>query len=692
MGPKLTTNPFAQSVGRQVLKRNFDLAILALVIGGFAFVAAQRLGTVPLPDTDESMMLQISYEMLNRGTLAFPMKRFYGGDIENAWHSLTPVSFVTLSGFLKLFGWGLAQGRAFNLITAVLVLLMTYVIARKLFCWPVALIAIALMISDPLFLMRSRLVRYDLIATAFGLLAFYLYERAEERKGNWWYAASGLAAGLGVMCHTNLLYMLAAIAVLMLLRDGWNVIRTAKPYVFAAGAFAAMAYEIIYAIVDYNRFMVQTSKDNVHFGVLSKWGWWHNLLAERVRYVDWFNAGGAKIAPRTLLLELFLLLTIAAVLYLIARSLVLIKRKSAMSEPRVRLLVTTLVIVAFFALVSQRKVTQYVVHLAPWFAICVGVLLRDAAAQVRRLGELRSKLARPAYGIALSVAALVVVIFGYELFNQNRIYLAEVRDPNQASFDEMTAAIRGVVPDGLCPASIAGGYWWLAFPEYDGCFFAYIEAPLDESLDLDGKDYALILKPKFEGRLQKLTGGGFEKYHLLGELNRTALGTFQVYYTGNDPRFLALKPKRYYFLGHQRGYVSDDQILAAREAWSASGAELESVATNTAPMIEPDDQGSPIARSTYFGLCNVELDDNTIYQLSADATCRGECELLIEDDSTGAMIERIQTDRAGHDQLAGLFKTSSSRRIRLTLRLSDAQPADALPISRISIRAVAPAS
>src|SRR6266849_6316668 len=163
-----------------LMRAKLDFIGVALVVAGFLFVAVQRLGDVPLPDSDESMMLQISYEMLHHGKLAFPMKGFYGGNIENAWHSLTPVYFVTLSGFMKLFGWGLAQGRAFNLITAAFLLLMVYLAARKIFAWPVGLIAVLLLISDPLFLERSRLLRNDLIAAAFGLLAFYLYERAEE--------------------------------------------------------------------------------------------------------------------------------------------------------------------------------------------------------------------------------------------------------------------------------------------------------------------------------------------------------------------------------------------------------------------------------------------------------------------------------------------------------------------------------
>src|SRR5215211_7979216 len=115
-----------------IVKRNFDFLIFALVVAYFVFVAAERLGTVPVPDSDEAMTLQVPYEMLNRGKLAFPMYRFLGGNIENVWHSFTPVFFVILSGFMKLFGWGLKEGRIFNIITAALLLLMVYVIGRKM--------------------------------------------------------------------------------------------------------------------------------------------------------------------------------------------------------------------------------------------------------------------------------------------------------------------------------------------------------------------------------------------------------------------------------------------------------------------------------------------------------------------------------------------------------------------------------
>ena len=144
------------------------------IVGVFILVAAQGLGDVPVPQTDEAYTLQVPYEMLNRGQLSLPMYRYLGGNIENVWHSYTPVYFVLLSGFLKLFGWGLLQGRAFNLVTAVLTLLMTYSIGRRLFNWRAGMIAVMLLAADQTFFERSRLLRNDFAAASFAMLAFYL--------------------------------------------------------------------------------------------------------------------------------------------------------------------------------------------------------------------------------------------------------------------------------------------------------------------------------------------------------------------------------------------------------------------------------------------------------------------------------------------------------------------------------------
>src|SRR4030095_1558049 len=229
----------------KALRFNLDLVIVSLVIGAFVAVAAQRLETVPVPEGDEAYMAQVTYEMLYRDKVAVPMMRYLGGNIENSWHSRTPVYFLVMKGFHKLFGFGLLQGRAFNLLTATLTLLMVYLIGRRLFDWRAGLIAVLLLAGDPVFFERSRLLRNDFCAAAFAMLALYLYEVAQQQRSIKYYIGSGLAAGAGVMCHINMLYMVGAIGLLILLSEGWSAFRSTSLYAFAGSALGVVAYEVI---------------------------------------------------------------------------------------------------------------------------------------------------------------------------------------------------------------------------------------------------------------------------------------------------------------------------------------------------------------------------------------------------------------------------------------------------------------
>src|SRR5262249_31348859 len=346
-----------------------------LVIGGFVFVALQRLATVPVHEIDEAYTLQVPYEILNRGKLALPMYRYLGGNIENVWHSLTPLFFLILSGYLKVFGFGVPQGRIFNLITVVLTLWMVYLLGKRLFDSRAGLIAVAMITSDQTVLERSRLLRNDYLAEALALLAFYVYELAERRKQGRLYVASGLIAGAGVMCHTSILYMVGAICLLMLLTEGRRVFVTRKVYQFLAGALVVMSYELVYDIIDYKNLLLQYRGDEFDFRILSLSGWWANLLDEPTRYVRWYSAYDVTFhnVPKSLL-HLFQVLSVAAVIYLIVRCIGSIKRGNALADPRVSLLVDTGTILMFVAN-SEHKAGYYKSHPCTSFGLCLRALL-----------------------------------------------------------------------------------------------------------------------------------------------------------------------------------------------------------------------------------------------------------------------------------------------------------------------------
>ena len=553
------------------LKRRADFVLPAIVIGLFAAASAQRIGAVPVPDDgDESMILQVPYEIMHHGKFAWPMYRFLGGGIDETWHSFRPVYYWLMTGFFKVFGWGLAQGRVFTLIGACLLLVFVYLVGRRLFDWRTGFIAVVALVCDPTFLERARMVRNEHVAMMFAMAAFYLYERAEEKENRKLFLASGVAAGAGVMTHTNVLYLLAAVLLLMLLRRGRRAISSLPLYLFSAGAVLAMAYEIISDLTDLANVALQYRGDRAHFNLFSIDGIWRSLSTEPNRYQRWF--AGAEVFPLSsvspTLLHVFQALIVAAVLYLLVTAVRRIRSGGAMADARVRIFIVTLDAVLFFALATgpKRKSVIYVVYLSPWFALCVGALGRDLLQRAKTLFYGRWRFVK-IYRIATAVAViLATTAFALLLARQSRQYLRAVRDPNTASFEELKAALQSIVPDGVCPVSVLRPVVWLAFPESDRCY-ASIEGRMLDEVDIEGKEFALFTighKP------EEWTKKPLEEYHVLGEARNTPYGDFVVYYLGVNSRYQSLVPTLYEFHGTQRGHrriESEPQNL-----WSIPGS------------------------------------------------------------------------------------------------------------------------
>lgn len=662
------------------LAARWDLLLFAAVLGGFLLVATVRISDVPVYETDESYSLQVPYEVLTRGHLALPMYRFLGGNITQVWHSLTPLFFLLLSGFLKLFGFGVLQGRVFNLITVALVMMMVYLLGRRLFDWRAGLAALVLMASDQTVLERARLLRNDYAAEFFALLAFWLYDVAERRGQARFYVGAGLAAGCGVMCHSSILYMIAAVVLLMLMRDGWRLFKQSKLYLFLASAFAVMAYEVVYILLDWRNARAQYRSDDLHFGMFSLSGLWANLLDEPRRYVRWYNAYDVYFpnVPRTLL-HLFQLLIAVAMVYLLVRLALAIKRRVVTREPRVRLLVVALISALFFAVITH-KAGYYNVHLITWYALAVGVMFSDGLSVVRDTLRARWPHALAARVIAIGALAVALLAYGALWARQTVRYLREVRNPELARFDEMKAALRQIIPDDLCPAAVKAPVMWLAFVEKDDCF-ATIERRMADAIDIDGKDYALIVRPKNPDYWARVLD---DDGHLLGELSNTPYGNFRVYYTGNDPRFLTRTPEHYTFFRRWRGHATDAQIAAARPVWNKS----YDVAGEQGLIITPPEKNATADGAQTIDA--VALKPKTIYQLQLEAASGSDWQLVIVDGQSNVELEQIEVSGGGIEApIQQVFRTFNER-VRLLARPLKAKRAEPLRLIRVTINEVAP--
>ncbi|PYP83655.1 MAG: hypothetical protein DMF61_22560 [Blastocatellia bacterium AA13] len=648
-------------------------AALTVLLGAFLAVASQRLADVPVYETDESYILQVSYEVLNRGKLALPMYRYLGGNIENVWHSLTPLYFALLSGFLKITGFGVLQGRIFNLITVAATFALVCLVGWKLFNFRAGLIAVALLISDQTVFERARLLRNDYAAEAFALLAFFLYELAERRKSGRLFIAAGLAGGAGVMCHSSIVYMLAAICLLMFVRRGFAVFKTANLYKFACAALAVIAYELVYIAFDFTNFKLQYRDDNLHFEVFSPLGWWYNLLDEPRRYVRWYNAYDVAFpnVPRTLL-HLFQMLAVAGVVCLGIRLIRWLREENRTDEPRIRLFIVTMCSALFFAVIAH-KAGYYNAHLVTWYSLCAGVFLCDVWERFYRRISTRIAPARTTL-IRLTVFSFVVLAWTGLLTRQYVRYSREARNPDLASFAEMQSVLKSIIPESLCPAAVKAPVFWLAFIDKDRCF-ATIERRMADAVDIEGKEYALIVRPKNPDYWARDLD---QSFHLLGKIYDTPYGNFQIYYTGSDPILRTAPADNYYFFQRWRGHVSQAQIDAARIAWQADANFLEERAH---------------ANSSVNGIQEIDsinLRSGAAYQIAVDVSRLSADVDLVVSDANGVWLKEISLKASNDAQHSeDVFRTLGDGRVALSIRRLGGSLSPPMTISNLLIREIA---
>src|SRR5262249_26945110 len=196
--------------------------------------------------------------------------------------------------------------------------------------------------------------------------------------------------------------------------------------------------------------------------------------------------------------------------------------------------IVTIFCVLFHAAITGHKEIYYFAHLAPWFALSVGIALNDSFRWIQSI-EGKKRLKPVLNGVAL----IAIGAYGFLLIQQYARYYRAVNNPDLVTFNEYKSVLREIVPEGVCPVTKRSPVIWLAFEEYDQCF-ASIEHRMKKSLDFIGKDFAYITP----NETIFATDGEEKGMHFLGELKNTAYDcNFRIFYTGTNPQYLALTPK-----------------------------------------------------------------------------------------------------------------------------------------------------
>ena len=179
----------------------FTLPLVLLLLVS-VFVMFYRLGDAPLQDWDEGIYATIAAEMVERGDY---LRMTLMGE---PWFEKPLVPFWLNAFSFRVFGVTEFAARFFPALAGIGAVLLLYGIGRRLFSWYAGLWTALLFSLSPLFLdyHMARSADHDVLFL-FGLLAaLYALIRSWGKNGHadWWFMASGVAAGLAIATRGTL--------------------------------------------------------------------------------------------------------------------------------------------------------------------------------------------------------------------------------------------------------------------------------------------------------------------------------------------------------------------------------------------------------------------------------------------------------------------------------------------------------
>lgn len=178
---------------------------IALFVAGIALLARVVLSLFPdLPATwrDEVLFAQPPVELLRHGKLATPLLADVLPGVEERTYWMPPLYFLVLAAAFAIAGPGLAVMRAVSLVSACVVLALTYFIGRR--CGlgrTTALIPLGALAIDPVFVRGALFGRMDMLTLSLMLGAALLVGAGAGRRWLDPRLLSGAVAGLAFLAH-----------------------------------------------------------------------------------------------------------------------------------------------------------------------------------------------------------------------------------------------------------------------------------------------------------------------------------------------------------------------------------------------------------------------------------------------------------------------------------------------------------
>jgi len=157
------------------------------------------LDKYPLIWADDAFLTEVSYNFLKTGNFGSILCTGYG--LEKSHVVYGRIYLLAVAGSYYLFGVGPFQARIVSFLCGLVVLFLTYSIAKRLFNEKVAMFSSAFLGLTHIFIVHSHMARPDIVVAMFILLTIHLFLLAKEKMSLRLYFLCGLVASLTIDVH-----------------------------------------------------------------------------------------------------------------------------------------------------------------------------------------------------------------------------------------------------------------------------------------------------------------------------------------------------------------------------------------------------------------------------------------------------------------------------------------------------------
>ncbi len=357
---------------RSVLTRHAPLIFLLF----FWMISIWNLDRLPIVHPDEPWILSPGYKLFTRGIYGSDLFAGFNG-MEFIYFEFMPLMSVLQGVSAVLFGVGVMQMRIIPVMLGAITLVLSFALARRiantttavmtmflLLFWQWAVSGTRLFGSGIPLIDLARIARYDILVAPLGLSALLMWMHA--RRTHAWrdYFLSGLLAGFAGMAHLYGAFWIAALVIVHLLDHGWFERRTLfrATGLIVGGAGVVWLIWIAVALLNWNYFVGQTTQYGDRFNVFNAAFYLQNLALEGQRY----NLGVRNLQS---LMRIGLWMLVGGVP--LATVWVIVKAARDQYRKALWLLVPSVLFPILFALLIRVKTFNYLVSIAPFYALMV---------------------------------------------------------------------------------------------------------------------------------------------------------------------------------------------------------------------------------------------------------------------------------------------------------------------------------